>query len=371
MRRATATVLAFEAFLCLATSCGGSGSHPGDDISECRPSWKVLLEVSDNLGRIDSDKLVWSNDRVYFVYIDLVQDPSRQVIASISSADSSRGDLRQVESPASSWWWIEDGQLTYISDDGLFGMPLDGSAPAQRQIEPSLFVENHSYEFGLDAEALFWSDISSPYLSATQTMNWSVWRASRSTSERIKLADMPAPYAGVIDRLILTPDRILLLEGHGLGGGTNTLYALPKGGGNPQVLATSTTASVVGVAQDGSALWQEYSPGTTEISKLWRSSGDGAASVEVWADRPEGAYVIEAWSDDNGGWYMVGWEGFETWVTSVWRLDGSGQVSRITCNQAPPDSFTYPIAGTLSPSALYVLSDLHRTRSIVSIARQP
>jgi hypothetical protein len=54
---------------------------------------------------------------------------------------------------------------------------------------------------------------------------------------------------------------------------------------------------------------------------------------------------------------------------SVWRLDSQGQATRLTCSLPPSERYT--TAGTLSPSALYLLqSDPDFTRqSIVSIAR--
>jgi hypothetical protein len=315
---------------------------------------------------------------LYFQYWDAVAAvPQSVILASLFTADTSShraGFVVKVAKANFAYWWLEGDQVTYLHDDGLYGMPLDGSAEPTRLTELLLYEEDNvsPTSFVLESEFLYWS--SREKLTSAETKSWSIWRATRATGERAQLASMPVrgPSSGLMPSLTVTADKVIVFEG--LEGLSNTLYAIPKAGGDPQVLPAPTSARMIGIAPDGSALWQGHPSAGDDGYQLWLSTADGAAPSPAWLALPSSVFATDAWPDGSGGWSLVAQEitpaSSPMYYTSVWWLEPTGGASRLACTPLPGTPYTR--AAALSPTSFFLLqqdgSSL-ASKSIVSIAR--
>jgi hypothetical protein len=295
------------------------------DPAVCSRDWRIVLSPQDDT-KASIDDLQWHDNRLFFS-----QGHAPSMLRSISTSGS---DARTIRAQAPARFWIEDDHITYVVDDKLHTMPLEGAPP-----EPSAAPDPSAparQSWALDRDSIYWQE--NP---AVPRGTWTIWRSLRDGTSAAALSALP--YADISTQLFPLANHLFVFSPM-----SGRSWVLPKAGGDLRE-TTMTDSMFLGLSQDGEVLWghPDSRPGapTTQHHTVLRQRLDGSAPEAFWSDKPFNALARRAFSDHAGGWYVSTWErdGGDDFHLTLWRVTAQGMGTRLACD---------PLASTVAESAV-------------------
>jgi hypothetical protein len=350
----------------LAAACGSQkpADHAEDpDPLVCAANWQVIFSPQQSTIASWPKVLRWNNGRLF---TSLAPDnPSR-----ILSFPDTGGPASTLLEGATWSFWIEDERLLYAGGgtptevDGfllaptlLFSMPIAGG-PSEVVLTTHIwdkFLNQLPGDWALDRDALYWARRD---FTSDGGNSLTAWRGLRNGGGDQNLSTLASGQnLPLLDPVLLPLTDHLLVYGGLID--SDTIYSLPKSGGEATQLPTWPAGKVIGVSNDGTALFRRYTGGASAEKRSERFEVGrllpGAAAVEpFWPGKPASAYPFTAWDDGQGGFYVDLWE----WGTddaihmTIWAVGADGLGQRLACD---PVVLTTVSAAAVAPDGIYVV----------------
>jgi hypothetical protein len=365
MIRSLASIRSLSLFgLAVAASACGEEAAPLDvpDPRICSPNWDVVFSAGQDFLPADtaSRPMKIAGDRVY-VSVFGFHSPSDDGLLSFPVGG---GEVTHVQSADTSPYWIEGDRLLYVNLRTLYSQPLTGGEPQ------ALFTVGRAEDearwfrgpWTLDPDFLYW--LTDDFV---QVKIWHRARAGGEDRELATLPDFSQLEDGIISDIEVVGDQLYLL-------GANGLWTLPKNGGPVQkVEAVAPNDEWLGIASDGTTLWQRTVSRTLQdVYDVYSLSAQDGRTTSVWSGTSAEIFPTQAWDDGAGGWYVAGLERGTDGGThlTVSSLDADGTLTRLACDPVV-GSRTSHGAATRDGLHLLVTFDNNSTYwEIASVSRQ-
>jgi hypothetical protein len=304
------------------------------DPAVCSGDWRIVLSPREDT-KASIDDLQWHGDRLYFS-----QGRAPSMLRSISTSGS---DARTIRAQAPARFWIEGDHITYVADDQLRTMPLEGVPP-----EPAAAPDPRDparQSWALDRDALYWQQNPAPPQGA-----WSIWRSLRDGTSAMALGTLP--YADVDMQLFPLATQLFVFSPM-----SGRSWVLAKAGGDARE-TTLSDSMFLGLSDDGEALWSHPDSrpvvSTAQHHTVLRQRLDGSAPEAFWSDKPVNALARRAFSDHAGGWYVSTWErdSRDDVHLTLWKVTAQGTGTRLACDPLP---FTVAESAVVAPDGVYLV----------------
>lgn len=345
------------------TACGSDGGARSQflDLSTCIAGWRVVHSPRQELVSLGPEVLRWHDGELFM--------QNRGFTQAIVAIPPGGGSPRTVQEGAFAQFWVEGDRVLYVSyyspsggavptdyEPGLFSVPRAGGTP-ELILEtdgPPILREGIIWDWAFDGEALYW--LRRPY----EGPRWTFWRRglTGTADELLSELDDPDQALGLLDTLVLTPDRIMAF---GRAPFQRHVVSVPRSGGPAAVLPLWDRGAVVGVSNDGAVFWQRSRDSFSgEIGSDTYEAGilrPGASAVEpFWSDKPPPVYPTGAWGDGQGGWYVGAFERAPGGAihNTVWRVTAEGTGRRLGCD---PEVQNFLAIAEPGPDRLYAIID--------------
>jgi hypothetical protein len=282
-------------------------------LASCRAGWQPLTEAR---TAVRPDHVVLHGDEL--VYQGLAGSDPGQL--QIEAQPLAGGTPRVVASAAAETLWLEGDQLYFAHQTDLFRVPVAGGTPTavvssewKRSVFGHLMTPNDFIWWILGGDSL-------------GGLLFEIWAQPRAGGAPRLVATTSG---GGITRIELA-GPLLLTDG-------SPAEAIPLDGG-PNLALDSKDLFVSGLEPEGVYGFAAvaFDP-PRHVVKL--APADGGPARPVFPDFPARAAPEHIWSDGQGGWLAAGKEPFDDGQLheSVFWIDGTGHARRAACDPELPN----------------------------------
>jgi hypothetical protein len=366
-RCTSATATGRFATALLAASLLGCASEKAavqaPDIVACSAGWRTVFSPPATLFP-GIARLALHGDRLYYGdQAFLVGVASTPGFLSVSTAGGLPVPLLSQTPNA---FWIEGDQILFVPilQAGLSTMPIAGGPVTTvfEHLKGDMRVGILPRAFGLDRDALYWTEISLPDEKSN-----TFWRGARDGSAVTQLAQtggdpmFPDGVTAIDHDAVVLDDAILIADRPLLG---DVPLLIPKQGGAPVKLPTfgpidrdGSGAVIIGAAPDGTLLWSRVDDPNALVKdatfSVGRSGAHGPAPAAFWPGKPRKAEPSAAWPAKDGGWLVALSEEASDHGKHVtlWSVDVAGNGTRLGCD---PQVGRQVVAAAVGPDVVYL-----------------